>query len=329
MKTLARRNLFKLLIMSLLLATFTNQLQAQTDGSAELPRATVDTQMPSVTGRTITVNAGDSLQAALNAAQPGDQIVLQAGATFIGNFVLPAKPGMGSNQWIIVRTNGQLPAPSTRVNPSNANQMPKILTPNAARAIETAPGAQGWRLVGLEIATTDNLDMTYSILAFGTAGSEQTTLSQVPSRMIVDRSYVHGTPTLNVRRCIALNSASSAVIDSYISECHSRDGDSQAILGYNGPGPFKILNNYLEAGHEVIAFGGADPSIPNLVPSDIEIRGNYVTRPLSWKGVWLIKNLVEFNTSKVIKYIVQSFFILEIVHGIYKRVSNENKRPGT
>ena len=30
-------------------------------------------------------------------------------------------------------------------------------------------------------------------------------------------------------------------------------------------------------------FGGADPTIPNLVPSDIEIRDNYFFKPLSWK----------------------------------------------
>jgi hypothetical protein len=30
-------------------------------------------------------------------------------------------------------------------------------------------------------------------------------------------------------------------------------------------------------------FGGADPSIPDLVPSDIEIRRNHLFKPLSWK----------------------------------------------
>ena len=35
-------------------------------------------------GATLTVNAGGNLQAALNAAQPGDVILLEAGATFSG-----------------------------------------------------------------------------------------------------------------------------------------------------------------------------------------------------------------------------------------------------
>ena len=47
---------------------------------------------PSSTGGgVVTVNAGGDLQAAINNAQPGDTIVLQAGATFTGNFVLPDK----------------------------------------------------------------------------------------------------------------------------------------------------------------------------------------------------------------------------------------------
>src|SRR5215468_12302383 len=48
---------------------------------------------PATGGNVITVNAGGDLQAAIDNAQPGDTIVLQAGATFVGNFVLADKPG--------------------------------------------------------------------------------------------------------------------------------------------------------------------------------------------------------------------------------------------
>ena len=48
---------------------------------------------PAGEGATFTVNAGDDLQAALDAAQAGDVIFLAPGATFTGNFVLRAKPG--------------------------------------------------------------------------------------------------------------------------------------------------------------------------------------------------------------------------------------------
>jgi hypothetical protein len=77
--------------------------------------------------------------------------------------------------------------------------------------------------------------------------------------------------------------------------------DSQAICGVNGPGPFKIVNNYLEGSGENVMFGGADPAIRDLVPSDIEFRGNYCFKPLSWKighpsyagTPWAVKNLTS------------------------------------
>src|SRR5205085_8881526 len=57
---------------------------------------------------------------------------------------------------------------------------------------------------------------------------------------------------------------------------------------------------------ENIMFGGAFASIPNLVPSDIEIRRNHITKPLSWKAneptyagkAWTIKNLLELKNAQ-------------------------------
>jgi hypothetical protein len=261
-------------------------------GPAELPRVTVDSRQPAPTGRTWTVAAGGDLQGALNAAQPGDVVVLAPGATFVGNFVLPAKAN-AAGQWITVRTGGTLPAEGTRVGPGDAAQMPKILTPNEAPAIGTAPGAQGWYLAGLEIGPSGARNWTYHFVGFGDGNATQSSLAQVPSRLVLARSYVHGTSTFDVRRCVALNSAHSAVVDSYLADCHSNQSDSQAVYGWNGPGPFKIENNRLEGGHEVIMFGGGDPSVPGLIPSDIEIRRNHVTRPMAWRGVWQVKNLLE------------------------------------
>jgi hypothetical protein len=239
------------------------------------------------------VAAGGDLQAALDAAQPGDVVTLPAGATFTGNFVLHAKPGMSAGQWITVRTTGTLPAEGTRVGPADAPQMPKLLTPNSGPALATAAGTQGWRLVGLEVAAAPGVAMSYFLVAFGEGNGTQTTLAQVPSRLVLDRSYVHGSPTLQVRRCLSLNSATSAVVDSYLGECHGNHGDSQAIFGWNGPGPFKIQNNHVEGGHMGVYFGGPDTGIPGLIPSDIEVRGNHITRPMAWRGVWGVKNLFE------------------------------------
>jgi hypothetical protein len=55
------------------------------------------------------------------------------------------------------------------------------------------------------------------------------------------------------------------------------------------------VNNYLEGAGENLIFGGADPAIQGLTPSDIEIRRNHFFKPASWKKVWLVKNLLELK----------------------------------
>ncbi|MFN2567925.1 MAG: hypothetical protein ABR499_23290 [Gemmatimonadaceae bacterium] len=259
----------------------------------ELPRVFVDTRYAPPTGRTHTVRAGESVQAALDAAQPGDAILLEAGASFVGNFTLPAKAGSG---WIVIRSaaaDANLPPAETRVTPSFAAVLPKLVSPNANAALRTAPGAHHYRVIGVELTVASNVMVNYGIVVLGTPN--QRSLDQVPHDIILDRVYVHGHATLNTNRCVALNSAATAVIDSYLAECHAKGFDSQAICGWNGPGPFKIVNNYLEGAGENVMFGGADPSIPNLTPSDIEIRRNHFARPPSWKGVWTVKNLFELK----------------------------------
>ena len=52
---------------------------------------------------TLTVNAGGDLQAAINRATPGDQILLPPGATFTGLFTLPRKPDVGGLD-VVIRT---------------------------------------------------------------------------------------------------------------------------------------------------------------------------------------------------------------------------------
>jgi hypothetical protein len=224
---------------------------------------------------------------------------------YSGNFTLPNK-GSGTS-WIVIRPAlpaSALPAEGRRMTPllAAAANLPRIEAPNQGAAIQTAAGAHHYRFVGLEVALASAQTWSYGLVTLGTDGSGgQTTLESVPHDIVLDRMYVHGNATATLRRCVALNSASSAVIDSYLSECHETGADSQAISGWNGPGPFKIVNNHLEAAGEVIMFGGSDPSIQNLVPSDIEVRHNHLTRPLSWKGVWLVKNIFELkNATRVL-----------------------------
>ena len=230
---------------------------------------------------TTLVRAGDNLQNALNAANPGDTLLLEAGATFTGNFVLPVKAGTA---FITVRSAGsdaQLPGAGTRVSPEHAPLLAKIRSSNTMAALRTAPGAHHWRLLLLEFPATR--EGYGEILQIGDGSSAQKELSQVPFDLELDRLYIHGDPVMGQKRGIALNARDVTIRNCYISDIRAVGMDTQAIGGWNGPGPFLIENNYLEAAGENFMLGGADPAIPNLVSEDVVIRHNYMSRPMSWR----------------------------------------------
>ncbi len=263
----------------------------------ELPRAYVDTTYAPPAGSTIAVGSGGNLQAAINAALPGDTIVLQAGAVFRGPFTLPDKGA--SNQWIYIQSSAlaSLPAPGNRVSPADAANMPAIVgTGTPVVALQTLARAHHYRFVGIEFRTDSGV-FTTGLVRVGS--SAESSLAEQPNHIVFDRCYIHGDPAVGGRRGIVLNGASSAVVDSYLSDWKEAGGDSQAVAGWNGPGPFRIVNNHLEAAAENVMFGGADPSIAGLTPADIEIRGNRFTKQVAWRPMaWTVKNLLELKNAR-------------------------------
>lgn len=258
-----------------------------------------------VQAATINVNAGGNLQAAINSAQPGDVIVLAAGASFTGPFVLPNK---NSNRYITIQSSalGSLPGPGHRISPSNAANMPKILAPNGDNALRTAASASYYQFIGIEFRPSSSTSTIYDLILLGDGSSAQNLLSMVPHHLRIDRCYIHGNATQYVKRGIALNSAETSIINSYISDIHVWGQDAQGIAGWNGPGPFHIINNFIAASGQNIGFGGALPGINGLVPSDIEILRNHLYKPLSWKPgepgyagtPWTVKSLLELKSGK-------------------------------
>ena len=271
---------------------------------AALPQTFLNTAVPAAPvagGQVFTPTNSTQLTVALANAQPGDVIELVNGTVYNGNFVLPNK-NTTSTDWITIRPQSManMPAPGTRMRPSiaAAANLPVLQSQNNTGALSTAPGAHHYRVIGLEITVPSNVVNTGLVRMGDDGGNGQTTAASIPHNLVLDRLYIHGTATGVVRRCVALNSASTAIIDSWISDCHDLGSDAQAIAGWNGPGPFKIVNNYLEGSGENVIFGGTDPGVPNLVPSDIEIRQNHFFKPIAWKGVWLVKNLLELKNAR-------------------------------
>lgn len=272
--------------VSVAVALSTNWFQAS--APPESPRVLIDTTYTLPTGPVTAVNAGGDLQSALNSAPLNSTLVLAAGATFTGHFTLPAKTGSG---WIYVVSSALASLPTgNRVGPSQAAFLPKIVSPDTTSVLVAAGGAHHFWFAGIELATTWASTTATHYNLIDIEGAHDLTF---------DRCYIHGTATGNVRRGVTANGAAIAVVDSTIADIHEIGADSQAFDAWDGPGPFKIVNNQLEGAGENVMFGGAPPSSPAIVPSDIEIRGNHFYKPLAWKALsWSVKNLLEFKDAQ-------------------------------
>ena len=246
--------------------------------------------------RTIPVPAGGDLQTAIMNAQAGDTIELAAGATYVGNFTLTDH---GGDTFVTIRTaesTGQ-PEAGARVSPDHAPRLAKIRTNTNQPAIQTAPNAHHWRLLLLDIESGPVSQG--EIVALGSASALQGSMAMVPHDIELDRLYIHADVRAGRVRGVALNSAATTITGCYISEIKAVGQDSQAIGGWNGPGPYVISNNYLEAAGENLMFGGADPRVPDLVPSDITIVNNTMSKQLGWRNQsWSVKNILELKNAR-------------------------------
>lgn len=301
------------------------------DGPAELPRVFMKSGLGDTpaSGQTRVVRAGDDLQQAINNAQCGDTLKLQAGAAFHGSFRFPAKP-CDDAHWIVLRSSASddaLPREGTRITPcyagvpslpdrpdfhcaSVANVLAKLEFDDKGGSGPLAfmHGANHYRFIGLEI-TRGQPGASITALAFmkeaGTA-----------DHLVFDRVWMHGTAQDETTRGVALKSMTYvAVVDSFFSDFHcvAATGsctDSQTVgggVGVDPEGPFKIVNNFLEAAGENILFGGGPAT---SAPTDIEIRHNHLFKPMIWKEgtpgfvggasgrPFIVKNLFELKNAQ-------------------------------
>lgn len=268
-------------------------------GDPELPRASVDASPPEVAGTIVSVPSGGDLQAALDAASPGDVIELEPGATYVGNFTLPEKTGDG---WVVVRSSDMaaLPPYGERIDPSFADAMPALVAPDEGPLVSIGSGAHHYRLEGLVLQPAPGVDSA-GLVVLGSG--VETDASRQAHHLVIDRCIVRGDPDVGGRVGIELDAASTAIVGSWISDWKHESTVGEAIRGSNGPGPFLIANNRIEGSVVNVAFGGQPPAITGLVPSDIEICGNHILKPSAWNPddpsfegtAWRTAHLVDLS----------------------------------
>lgn len=253
---------------------------------------------------TIVVPAGGSLQNAVNSAQLGDTIIIEAGASY-SNLFLPVKAG---SAYLTIQSSraAELPV-GARVSPAQSALLAKIQSVIAAEpVIKTAPGAHHYRFIGVDLSTSTASLPVYDLVRWGEGRGEQKTLDSVPHHLSIDRSWLHGWDTQDVQRGVSMNSADSEVTNSSITDVHGVGFDTQCIAGWNGTLNARIVNNYLACAGENVMFGGADSASDAFIPSGIEIRANHFFKPMSWKvgdpsyagKHWTVKNHLELKSAK-------------------------------
>lgn len=263
---------------------------APAPAGVELPRSVPRFPAALATAACTQTLAATGLQAALGAARPGDVLCLAAGDRFRGTLTLPPRADSG---WVVVRTAptpGQ-PAPGERVRPAHQATLATLATTagGSAATVRAARGARGWYLALLEVTIEPAVTTILGTIVELPRGS---------SDLVLDRVLVRAGATQQVQRCVALNSASTAILHSWLDECHAKGFDSQAIVTWESDGPVLISNNTLAGAGENIMLGGADPSTPGVVPQDWTIVRNHIVTPLAWKGVWTKKNLFETKNAR-------------------------------
>lgn len=118
-----------------------------------------------------------------------------------------------------------------------------------------------------------------------------------PERTVFDRVEMAAGLT-GGKRGFELHSRSVTISHSRVTGFWYHGEDAQAIFACNGPGPYNILDNYLEGSGENILFGGGSIRSAGMIPSGT-ISGNWLFKPQSWRtNGATVKNLLEIKAGK-------------------------------
>lgn len=172
----------------------------------------------------ILVPAGGNIQLAINAAQCGDRIRVQAGATWDTPvpYIYSKQCPRGSE--LTITTSGTLP--DARIVPAHATAMPRFRTTAGGPVFQSAPNASGLILDGLEITdnVSDNRVVNYLLDFSSNPGAGNIT---------VQRSFIHQKEfgstdyTRNAIRAVGFEGSGFLGKWNYIPEFVGRQPDGQ------------------------------------------------------------------------------------------------------
>ncbi len=228
-------------------------------------------------------------QSAVNAAAPGDEVVIDA--RFVcSRLVLPDKGP--TDNYIVIRSANMsgLPPEGVRISKTDSANLAVIESKNDEFAVgigdlpansAATSAANHYYLLGLEIRVNPSVNIANAYIVKLRNGG--TSMDQLPHDIVIGRSWIHGNPDQEIRRGIDLNGLRISVIDSIIEDVHQHGATSQGIAAWDAAaGPYKITNNEFAVAGAALLIGWQS-SIPNLISSDIEVRQNLFHKLDSWR----------------------------------------------
>jgi hypothetical protein len=258
------------------------------------PAGFPETRFPELAGTSHPVAPGADLQAVVDAALPGDEIVLQAGAEYPGPVRLPYKPEPGT---IVIRSSALAELAEGRtVTLEDAPKLATILGTDTDPAVIVEEQAKGYRLAGLELRPSAGVASDTLLVV----GSRDSTLPEaLPTEIVVDRMLVRGDPAAGGSGGIELSSRSAAILDSRVTDIKVTSGEASGLLMNNTPGPVLVHNSVIEASWQNVTIGEGAPGAPELAPSDIAICKSVLAKPGNWQSEgWSIKALLGIGRGR-------------------------------
>lgn len=234
----------------------------------------------------------NQIQQAVNDAEPGTIIEIQAGqtATTANGLVLRYKGVNASAQYITIRSTGARSLnDGYRVQPTDAPNLAGLTATTSASAIMTVEqGASYYWFEGVEFAVTTPgfvFNMIQLSTIDATGGVAEHEAAQLVHDLVFDRCYFHGIPGQDgPRRAIMANSGRLTITNSWFENIKSFTTDSAVIGGWNATGPFYFRNNHFSTNSITTIFGGAVPNIQGIRATGIEFYGNHYYKPWAWRS---------------------------------------------
>ncbi len=262
-------------------------------GDPELPRSLP--RLPSRFDHTIRVPAGGDLQAAIQRATAGTQILLAAGATYEGPFRLPDR---GDDGWVRIATD--ITAPEARIDTASdvTASFATVTSRSDFGTILVNNAGGGWSL--------DLLNITYDGERTNALVYVDNRSGEIPDGILIDRSWLHRrSPEHWLTRCVIANGSNFTVRRSALTGCTRPSQQTQGVAQWNTPGPTLIEDNLIMAGSQAYLCGGAGGVSAH--PSDITIRRNHLYTPASWQGRY--HNLAPIETKDCHRLLIEATVI--------------------